>query len=57
MKEIESHPDHFICLNAPAKADILWWQVFVADWDWMSMFWDSSKQLANIVVMSNALGS
>ena len=57
MQDIGSHPDHFIRLNLPAKADILWWYLFAEDWNGISMFWDISKHTADITVMSDASGS
>ena len=57
MQDIGSHPDHFIRLNLPSRADILWWYLFAEDWNGISMFWDVSKQTADITVMSNASGS
>ena len=57
MQDIGSHPDHFIRLNLPARADILWWYLFAEDWNGISMFWDISKHTANITVTSDASGS
>ena len=39
MQDIESHPDHFICLNLQARADIMWWHLFAEDWNGLSIFW------------------
>ena len=30
-------PDHFICLNAAFRADLLWWHVFSAGWNRISL--------------------
>ena len=57
MQDIGSHPDHFIRLNIPARADILWWKLFAEDWNGISMFWDVSNQSAEIQVTSDASGS
>ena len=57
MQDIGSHPDHFIRLNLPARADILWWYLFAEDWNGISMFWDVSKYTADITISSDASGS
>ena len=28
LQEVGSYPDHFVCLNQAARADIMWWYVF-----------------------------
>ena len=57
MQDIGSHPDHFIRLNMPARADILWWQMFAENWNGISLLWDVSRQRADITVTSDASGS
>ena len=57
MQDIGSHPDHFIHLNLPARADIMWWYLFAEDWNGISMFWDVSKKTADVTVTSDASGS
>ena len=47
MQDIESHSDHFIHLNLPARADIMWWHLFVEDWNGLSIFWYVSKKTAD----------
>ena len=57
MQDVGSHPDHFIHLNLPARADIMWWYLFAEDWNGISMFWDVSKKTADVTVTSDASGS
>ena len=40
MQEICSHPNHFIRLNLPARADIMWWHLFVEKWNGVPLLWD-----------------
>ena len=40
MQEIGSHPNRFIRLNLPARADIMWWHLFVEEWNGVSLLWD-----------------
>ena len=40
MQEIGSHPNHFIRLNLPARADIMWWYLLVEEWNGVSKLWD-----------------
>ena len=35
--------NHFIRLNAAARADIMWWHTFVSRWNGVSMFWASEN--------------
>ena len=44
MQDVGSHPDHFIHLNLPARADIIWWYLFAEDWNGISMLWDVSMR-------------
>ena len=43
MQDIGSHPDHFIRLNLPARANIMQWYLFAEDWNGISMLWDMSR--------------
>ena len=56
-EDIGSQPDHFIGLNTPARTDILWWQMYVENWNGISLLWDVSRQRADTTVTSDALGS
>ena len=40
MQEIGSHPNHFIRLNQPARADIMWWYLLVEERNGVSLLWD-----------------
>ena len=57
MQEIGSHPNHFIRLNLPARADVMWWSIFVDQWNGVSMLWDIGLCKSDIVVYSDASGS
>ena len=57
MQDIGSHPNHFIHLSLPARADFMWWYLFAEDWNGISMFWDVCKNTADVTVTSGASGS
>ena len=47
-------PQHYIRLNAGARADLLWWQTFLADWNGLSFF---PSQDPSVEVVSDASGT
>ena len=57
MQEIGSHPNHFIRLNLPARADIMWWFIFVEQWNGISLLWDIGLHVPEVMVYSDASGS
>ena len=57
MQEIGSHPNHFIRLNLPARADIMWWFIFVEQWNGVSLLWDIGLHNSDLMVYSDASGS
>ena len=57
MQNIGSHPDHFIRLNQPARADLIWWHVFASKWNGVSLLWDLGKVDWDLWVISDASGS
>ena len=58
MQQIGSSPSHHICLNAPARADMLWWHFFVDRWNGISILWDLQRQAsASLSVYTDASGS
>ena len=57
MQEIGSHPNHFIRLNLPARADIIWWYLFVEEWNGVSLLWDLCLQRPNLEVYTDASGT
>lgn len=57
MQDIGSHPNHFIRLNLPARADIMWWYIFMEEWNGVSLLWDLGLQQPNLQVYSDASGS
>ena len=50
-------PDHFIRLNAAARADILWLQTFIEEWNGISLMWVTNTQEPDIPVISDASGN
>ena len=50
-------PDHFIRLNIATRADILWWQTFIEEWNGISLMWVTNTQEPDIRVVSDASGS
>ena len=57
LESIGSAPWHRIRLNAPARADLLWWGLVVPQWNGISALWDVSAQEPDILVASDASGS
>ena len=53
MQEIGSHPNHFIRLNLPARADIMWWYIFMEEWNGVSLLWDLGLQVPNLQVYTD----
>ena len=57
MQDIGSHPNHFIRLNLPARADIMWWHIFMEEWNGVSLLWDLGLQAPDIQVYTDASGN
>ena len=57
MQEIGSLPNNFIRPNLPARADIMWWYLFVEEWNVLSLLWDLGLQRPNLVVYTNVFGT
>ena len=57
MREIGSHPNHFIRLNLPARTDIMWWYLFVEEWNGVSLLWDLGLRKPNLEVYTDASGT
>ena len=57
MQNIGSHPEHHVCLNSSARADILWWYLFATDWNGISMLWDIGKLLPEFNIVSDTSGT
>ena len=57
LQEVGSHPMHHIRLNNAARADILWWHLFMEKWNGISMLWDTQRYSSDITVHSDASGS
>ena len=57
LQDIGNHPNHFVCLNQAARADIMWWYIFVERWNGISLLWDLGMVDAHEQVYSDASGS
>ena len=44
-------PNHFVRLNEVARADILWWKMFVEEWNGVSLAWASSLPDPDVCVL------
>ena len=57
LEKVGSAPDHKIRLNKPARADVMWWQMFVSSWNGISMLSNPMNSPADVEVFSDASGS
>ena len=57
MQSVGSTPSHNVRLNTEARADIVWWQLFVSRWNGVSMIFDPQTATAGRKVVSDASGS
>ena len=57
LQEVGSHPRHLVQLNKPARADIIWWHLFVERWNDISLLWDLGLAKNDLKVYSDASGS
>ena len=49
--------NHWIWLNQAAKADVLWWHTFTAEWNGVSVLWDQEREAPEVRVVSDASGN
>ena len=49
--------NHWICLDLEFRADVMWWHVFVDQWNGMSLFVAHVYQAAIMVMFTDASGS
>jgi len=56
LQEIGNHPDHFVRLNQAARADIMWWHLFIEKWNGISMLWDLGMAKVHLQVYSDVSG-
>lgn len=56
LQSVGSRPSHNIRLNVQARADILWWHLFVPRWNGMSILWDMGRLETQVTVHSDASG-
>ena len=52
-----AHPDHFVRLSAGFRSDLMWWKLFLKEWNGLSLMRAVGKQLADVEVFSDASGS
>ena len=57
LQDIGHHPTHNIRLNVAARADLVWWHLFVEHWNGISLLWNSRKLSPDITVSTDASGS
>ena len=57
LQDIGHHPTHNVRLNMAARADIVWWYLFMSHWNGVSLLWNSRKQSPDITVLTDASGS
>lgn len=50
-------PSHLIRLNLAARADVLWWHVFVEEWNGVSILWNQEREAPEVTVGSDASGN
>ena len=47
----------FVRLNTAARADLLWWHIFISQWNGVSILWNRDWLTPDIVVTSDASGA
>uniref|UniRef100_A0A1X7TT18 Uncharacterized protein n=1 Tax=Amphimedon queenslandica TaxID=400682 RepID=A0A1X7TT18_AMPQE len=57
LKKVGSAPDHKIRLSKPARADVIWWRMFVSHWNGISMLSNPTNSPEDVKVFSDASGS
>ena len=57
LQGVGSSPRHNIRLNTAARADIIWWHVFVTRWNGVSLLQDPKTAVPDIKVYSDASGN
>ena len=54
LQNVDSLSTHYIRVNQAAKADIMWWFLFVERWSGLSIAWDLKQCLPDFTVHSDA---
>ena len=57
LQEVDTHPKHLVRLNMAARADIIWWHLFVERWNGISLLWDLGLVNNDLSALSDASGS
>lgn len=57
LQSVGRFPTHKVRLNAVARADIVWWFVFVREWNGVSILWDVGSLRPDVQVFSDASGN
>jgi len=52
-----AHPDHYIRLSAGFRSDLMWWKLFLGEWNGISLTRAIGKQFADVSVFSDASGN
>lgn len=52
-----AHPDHYIRLSAGFRSDLMWWKLFLGEWNGISLMRAIGKQFADVSVFSDASGN
>jgi len=50
LQAVGSQPDHLVRLSLSAQADVLWWFIFMKQWNGISLLWDLGLQKPSIIV-------
>ena len=56
LQSVGSSPAHKVRLNLAARADIIWWHLFVCKWNGTSMLWDLGRLVPEVTIYSDASG-
>ena len=54
---IPQRPHHRVRLNRDFRSDIAWWNMFLDQWNGVSMLWDHQKSMPDTQVISDASGA
>ena len=57
LKSVGNFPHHQIHLNIAARADIIWWHIFMDNWNGLSLLWSAVICSPECIVVSDASGS
>ena len=55
--ELVSRPNHWVCLNAEVRSDLVWWHTFAQDWNGSSLLFPYYQSNPDEIVYSGAAGN